>query len=989
MIPLVVRSHYSLMRGTAPVDELVRHAAKLGYRTLALTDMDNLYGLWSFLKSCKIHGVRPVVGAQITDPSSDMLVACLVKSQTGYENLCQIITARKIKKGFDVGNELENLGEGLCILTNDGGLLGRLREAGLDAYAAIPRKPAADSADLRKTAVKIGAPVVAAPDNFFLNPGGLKLHLLLRAIALNSSLSRLESGDAASADAWLSSPKEYEKRFSILPEALEETHGIAERCEFTGPDTTTVFPPWDGGGRTAGDVLRETAYAGAEKRYGAPPGAEVKKRLEYELGIISQKGFSEYFLVVRDIVLRSPRICGRGSGAASLVAYCLEITNVCPMKNNLYFERFLNPGRKDPPDIDVDFAWDERADVIASVLRQYEGRSAMVCNHVFFQPRMAIRETAKVFGLGAGEIAEVADKVPWFRRQGDEGLLEGLRRLPNTRGLGFGEPWPEILRLAGRLVGTPRNISVHPGGVVITPGPISQRAPLELKLDGVPVIQWEKDGAEEAGLVKIDLLGNRSLGVIRDAIDNIRADDRAFDEGRWEPEEDEATRSTVAKGLTMGCFYIESPAMRLLQEKSGKGDFNHLVIHSSIIRPAANEFIREYLLRLRGAGWKPIHPLLDGVLDETFGIMVYQEDVSRVAVALAGFSHSDADRLRKIMSKKEKELELNDFRQKFERGAMLNGATKEQVEEIWRMILSFDGYSFCKPHSASYARVSFQAAYLKTHFPAEFMAAVISNQGGFYSAFAYVSEAKRLGCKILPPDVNKSGVKWHGHDRCLRVGLLSVKNLGGETAGRMAAEREHGLYKDFDDFMARVRPAEDEARALIFCGAFDEVEPLKSRADLLWLLASRRKSDGDGLDTGVGGASGAPPKLPPDDETGLLRRQYSTLGFLCDHHPIIFYDSARVDARSVKAADVRRMVGKTASFAGWLITGKVVTTKHGEPMEFLTFEDETGVLETVFFPKTYRKFCSILDSHRPYLLRGKVEEDFGAVTMSVNDVRAL
>ncbi|MBI3793413.1 MAG: DNA polymerase III subunit alpha [Nitrospinae bacterium] len=981
MVPLIVRSHYSLMRGTAPVDRFVARAKELGFRTLSLTDTDNLYGLWSFLKSCKLHGVRPIIGAHITDPCSDRLVACLVKNQLGYENLCQLITARKIDESFNLEGEVEKLGEGLCILTGDAVLLERWRGAGLDACAAVSRKISGDSSEIRRSAKKIGAPVVAVADSFFLSPGGLKLHRLLRAISLNTSLSRLGEADAAPADAWLASPREYEERFSILPEAVSETDRIAERCRFTGPDASVVFPPWDGGGRTAESILREAAYAGAEKRYGVPLGGSVKSRLEYELGIILEKRFSEYFLVVRDIVLRSPRICGRGSGAASLVAYCLEITNVCPVKNNLYFERFLNPGRKDPPDIDVDFAWDERAGVIASVLKQYEGRSAMVCNHVFFQPRMAIRETAKVYGLGAGEIAEVTSRVPWFMRPGDDGFLVALKRLPRARGLEFGEPWPEILALAGRLAGTPRNISVHPGGVVITPGPISRRVPLELKLDGVPVIQWEKDGAEESGLVKIDLLGNRSLGVIRDAMANVRDNGEKFDERAWEPEEDGATQSLVARGLTMGCFYIESPAMRLLQEKSGKGDFAHLVIHSSIIRPAANEFIREYLLRLRGAEWSPIHPLLEGVLDETFGIMVYQEDVSRVAVSLAGFSHSDADRLRKIMSKKEKVLELADFRNKFEDGASRNGVSREQIAEVWRMILSFDGYSFCKPHSASYARVSFQAAYLKTHFPAEFMSAVISNQGGFYGEFAYVSEAKRLGCKILPPDVNEGEVKWRGSGRELRVGFLSVKNLGAGTMERIVALRKEGPYKSFDDFLLRVNPADDEARALIYAGAFGALEAGRGQAGLLWRLVSRGKADGCFYET--------PPEFQPEKVMELLRREYSALGFLCDRHPIVFYEKACAKVSPVKARDVRRHVGETVNFVGWLITGKVVSTKHDEPMEFLTFEDDTGVLETVFFPKTYRKFCHILESHRPYLLRGKVEEEFGVATMSVTDALAL
>jgi DNA polymerase III alpha subunit len=316
-------------------------------------------------------------------------------------------------------------------------------------------------------------------------------------------------------------------------------------------------------------------------------GEALVERLEHELATIARMKFSSYFLVVKKIVSQSPRTCGRGSGAASLVAYCLGITNVCPVKHNLYFGRFLNPGRTDPPDIDVDFAWDERDSVIDSVLEHFAGRSAMVASHILFQPRMALRETAKVFGMPEAEIGKITRRLPWFWHRGelDAGLLKNLRDRPETRHLDFVAPWPQIMNLAQRIIGIPRYLSVHPGGVVVTPKAIEEYVPLEDAPKGVPIIQWDKDGTEDSGLVKIDLLGNRSLGVIRDALANAKENGTQLDENRWEPEDDPATQKTVAQGRTMGCFYIESPAMRLLHQKAGNGDFEHLVIHSSIIRP--------------------------------------------------------------------------------------------------------------------------------------------------------------------------------------------------------------------------------------------------------------------------------------------------------------------------------------------------------------------------------------------------------------------
>ena len=657
--------------------------------------------------------------------------------------------------------------------------------------------------------------------------------------------------------------------------------------------------------------------------------------------------------------------------------------------NNLYFERFLNPGRKDPPDIDVDFAWDERDGVIASVLGQYAGHAAMVCNHVTFAPRMAIREVAKVFGLTAAEIGRISKRLPWLWRveQTDSDLLCRIKKLPVMRGMEFPSPWPEIISLAQRIVGIPRHLSVHSGGVVITPDPLTDYVPVERAPKGVPVIQWDKDGAEAAGLVKIDLLGNRSLGVVRDAVANLRENGIDLDERTWDPESDEKTCQNVARGRTMGCFYIESPATRLLQQKAGRGDFDHVVIHSSIIRPAANAFIREYVRRLRGGAWKPLHPLLADVLDETYGIMVYQEDVSRAAQAVAGFSAAEADGLRKIMSKKNKGAKLEDCCKRFAAGARHRGLLPDQIEALWQMMMSFSGYSFCKPHSASYARVSFQAAYLKTHHPAEFMAAVISNQGGFYSAFAYVSEARRLGVQILPPHVNQSDFPWRAAGGAMRVGWLSVKQLGEGTCRRLIQCRRQRPFTGLEDFLCRVAPQAPEIRALIHAGALDGLHPGLSRSELLWEAAAweknRRKED-----RAPTLFSSAPrslrPFLPEEREIDRLRREFAVLGFLCDRHPMTLFARAVAPLGGVKARDLADHAGRWVRVAGLLITGKTVQTKKDDPMQFLTFEDETGVVETTFFPGAYRKFCSIIDRSRPFVLTGKVEEDFGAVTLTVS-----
>ncbi len=972
MIPLTVRSAYSLMWGVSGIESLCRHAKKLGYDQLALTDTDNLYGLWPFLTACKREGIRPIVGAEVTDRRTSARAICLVKNNRGYSHLCQLLTRRHTQNDFDLKPALMEFSEGLVMLTANPELLRAGHNAGIDIAGAMPRKPVPATHPLRDTAKRLGIPVVATPDSFFNYPNDVAIHRVLRAIDKNTALSRLKSGDTAPADAFLAAPEAYRKRFAACPEAVKNTAAIAERIAFTGPNFGRVMPPYEFGPPERADAnLREAAYEGVRRRYGEISDAVVE-RLEHELRIISDMGFSGYFLIVSDIVRHSPRTCGRGSGAASLVAYCLGITNVCPVKHNLYFERFLNPGRTDPPDIDVDFAWDERDSVISKVLSKYAGRAALVANHVCFKPRMAVRETARVFGLPDREIKNSGD------------TLLNSNELSKVS--------PEFLAIAQRLIGLPRYLSVHPGGVVITPQPIDNYVPIQTAPKGVPIVQWEKDAVEDAGLVKIDLLGNRSLGVIRDAMANMRENGVEINESRWEPEDDYATQESLARGGTMGCFYIESPAMRLLQQKSRVGDFEHLVIHSSIIRPAANEVIQEYIHRLHGGGWEPIHSLMADVLSETFGLMVYQEDVSRVAVRVAGFSHAEADGLRKIMSKKDRERQLRDYYHRFVAGARNRGVDNDRIEQIWRMIMSFNGYSFCKPHSASYARVSFQAAYLKTHHPAEFMAAVISNQGGFYSAFAYVSEARRLGLNILPPDIMASRIRWTGKDSHLRVGFLSIKDLSAATRDRIVKEREKRPFSDPTDFFERVRPDDTEARALIHCGALDCFHPKSHRAALLWQFCAWQKRRSPKTNTPSlfpDPAIPTMPDLPKDDPKQRLRREFSVLGFLCDRHPITLFADQLKPLNTIKAVRIPRHLGRRIRFAGWLITGKTVVTKKGDPMKFVTFEDETSIVETTFFPAAYNRFCHILDHGRPFLLTGKVEENWGATTLTVDGVRAI
>jgi DNA polymerase-3 subunit alpha/error-prone DNA polymerase len=502
--------------------------------------------------------------------------------------------------------------------------------------------------------------------------------------------------------------------------------------------------------------------------------------------------------------------------------------------------------------------------------------------------------------------------------------------------------------------------------------------PIQISAKGFPILQWEKDGTEELGLVKIDLLGNRSLAVIRDAMCNVKSEYGTFDELSWDPQSDEKTIELLARGKTMGVFYVESPAMRLLQRKSGKGDFEHLVIHSSIIRPAANKYIREYVRRLKGEPFIPVHPALLDTLSETFGIMVYQEDVSKAAIALASFSVEDADMLRKIMSKREKHHRFNDFRKMFIDGCHKNGITDDVIEAVWEMMLSFSGYSFCKPHSASYVQVSFQSAYLKAHYPAAFIAAVLSNYGGFYSTQAYISEAMRLGLTVLPPDVNTSEIRFHSKGTNVITGFCQIKGLSSKAQEKIIEERRSGgVYQSIVDFLERAAIDESDVEKIVSSGALDNLESSGNRSEQFWKLRQFYRTL----------VTSDTPDLRGLTSKQYLLYQYRTLGFLTACHPITLVVNR--NKVKIRAAEIRKYLGKKISLAGWCITSKTVSTKAGDSMEFVTFEDETATFETVFFPDTYRNFAAILSWQAPFMIYGKVTEEFDVEVIEVDKIERI
>lgn len=983
----ICKSSYSLGWGVSSPKALCRQAKKLGYSRLCITDINNLYGLPEFMAAAKQYQITPLIGAEITN--GRQAIICLVQTQQGYSNLCRIISCRHCHPHFDFQHIFKPRHHGILALGSDMNLLLSLRQIGMEPIFDLGLVAQMAQEHLSQQAKHHSLACTTIQHCTTATLEEQRTHLLLRVLHQKKTIQHLTDA---------TNPNPMCPPAPTLPSCPPHHHlslqQISAKCPFSGPARDLIMPPYSSS-HSARQTLRHRALKGAAKRYPSPLTNMVHQRLRYELDIIDTMGFSAYFLVVQDIVCRKGkenkyrRICGRGSGAASLVAYCLHITNVCPIKYNLYFERFLHLGRMDPPDIDIDFAWDERQDVLQEIFARYPRRAAMVCNHVFYQPRMTIREVAKAYGLPESEIKVVTSRIHGLNPQAD--LLPQLKQSIHLQNYIFSAPWPDILKDAQRIIGLPRHLSVHPGGIIITPKPISHYVPIQYSGGRVPIIHWDKDGAEFFGLVKIDILGNRSLGVIRDTIKQIEASGNRFNETDWHPEEDPATQHLIKRGGTMGCFYIESPAMRLLQKKAGSGDFEQLIIQSSIIRPAANEFVREYVRRLHGGTWSHLHPCLKEVLDESFGLMIYQEDVSRVAVTLAGFSHERADGLRKVMSKKDKIRQLHDYEAEFHIGAEKRQIPTQTVREIWRMIMSFDGYSFCKPHSASYAKVSFQAAFLKSHYPAEFMAAVLANGGGYYSTFAYISEAKRLGVQIEPPCINHSQVTWTGKNGRIRTGLLAVQGLSVKSCTTILLARNQRPFSTMLDFLSRVHPNQSEARSLIHAGGLDCLSCSGNRTELLWDTAHyfyiKKNKKQATIPSLFPPTLPAPPQLKTPSFLKQRRREFKTLGFLTDCHPLSLCTPS--GQQRIKAEQLLHYAGQQITLAGWLIAGKLVRTKKGDPMEFLSFEDETAAFETTFFPGAYRTYSPLLEKGRPYLIRGRVDVDFGAATVVVEEIKRL
>ena len=1019
-VPLRNHGFHSLLTGVDAPRTLLERACDLGLPALALTDTDTTAGWIDLLRAAEALAaggspVRPLLGAELSDPHAEGRLVALVAEEPGLASLNRLVSEQRL--GFDPGAHGAGEGrgpedfdlvraavrhqEGLLYLVDHPrlclGLMGRVPaeqvlvaispasvradhgrgservrqgEARNTHLAGDPTRRGASPGDPRRAEASDAPPppepgeeleppktapparpvpagelldvaratglgVLAVPDVYHASPGGADDHRLRVAIKHNALLDDLPPEWLAPRGAHLPTAREVDALYADLedvpgpwgrdpgadgsPAMVARTLEVAARCTFR-PELDGVhfpeveLPPEE----SAYSRLCELAFEGARRRY-RPLRPEVVRRLDHELGTIDGLGFAAYFLLVHRIAeyARTAGIpcVGRGSAADSLVAYCLGLTDADPFRYELIFERFLNPTRRDRPDIDLDFCWRRRDEVIEHVYELFgPERTALISTLNTCGLRSAFRETALACGFppavvnrwskvlphhapseaagafdgssgpapgqepgethelrdGASRVAEgSADGAPRIEAReftsdgeaprehprrlahGGDLPLEGevaraLSSAPEAREFPFEDGrWQRVLRLADGLVGTPRHFGLHPGGVVVAPGPITDLVACQRATKGLVVTQLDKDGVEAVGLVKMDLLGNRALTVLDDAVRELAAAGVEVDLQAL-PEDDPATGDLLAEGRSLGCFQVESPGMRHLLQQTGARDMDAVIQAVALIRPgAAGSGMKDaYIRRFRGLEEPtPPHPRLVDVLWDTRGVLLYQEDVMRVAQTLAGMDLSEADLLRRALQKR-RTAELAPLAERFRRGCAGEGIDPADARHAWELVANFASFGFCKAHAVTYGRIAYRTAWMKAHHPAAYLCAFLNSETGYYRTRVYVEEARRLGVAILPPDVNRSAsrfrVEWLDADGgqsapALRVGLGRVKGLTGALLERLVSEREHGgPYLSLPDLLERARPRRDEAERLVQCGALDGFD--RTRPELLWRL---------------------------------------------------------------------------------------------------------------------------------------------------------
>lgn len=965
-------SWYSLRYGTLSVESLVEEALKNKVDSIALTDINNTMGMIDFVKSCRENNIKPISGVEFRN-GDELLYTAIAKNNQGFKEINDLLSLHN-KKGNEYSCSAPESCHVYFIYPFSKKNPSQLKD---DEFIGIgPTKVSRlHFSELKKYLEKL----VIMNTFTFRNIMDYQLHRNLRAIDHNILLSRLKADQLASPSEKLIPADRLLELFSDFPEVIRNTERITENCSIDF-DYQSIKNKKHFTGKPYDDklLLEKLAMDGLEYRYGRK-NREAEKRVRHELGIIDRLGFSSYFLITWDIIRYSMSRgfyhVGRGSGANSVVAYCLKITDVDPIELDLYFERFINPKRSSPPDFDIDYSWKERDEVIDYIFKRY-GRdfTALLGATSTFRDKSTYRELGKVYGLPKAEIDE---------------LVNNPHADMNKNSI-----TAEIHKYAEMMADFPNIRSIHPGGILISEEPITNYTALDMPPKGFPTTQWDMYVAEDLRFEKLDILSQRGIGHIRECTE-IVSRNRGIDVDVHQVEKfkkDIKIREQIRNGETNGCFYIESPAMRGLLKKLKCDNYLTLVAASSIIRPgvARSGMMREYIYRFHNPhGFKYIHPIMEEQLKETFGVMVYQEDVLKICHHFAGLDLADADVLRRAMSGKFRgKKELQKIIDKFFENCRNKGFSEEVTKEVWRQIDSFAGYSFSKAHSASYAAESYQSLYLKSYFPLEFMVAVINNFGGFYRTWVYFNEAKRCGGVIHLPCVNHSNYKTTIYGKDIYIGFIHLANLESNTGIMIENERKlNGFFHDMEDFIRRTGTSLEQIILLIKTGAFRFTG--KTKPALYWeahLYYGKKEY------RHVQDALFYQPVKKydlPELSQGKVEDAYDEIELLDFPVSLSWFDLLKTSFRGeIRANELGNYIGKTVKMLGLLVTLKWVRTVKKEMMHFGTFLDTEGeFFDTVHFPPVLKNFP--FKGNGLYLLLGTVTEEFGFASLTVEKMAKL
>ena len=971
LVYLNVRSYYSLCFGTISIENLVEQACRLHIPAMALTDINNTMGIIDFVFECKKYDIKPIAGCEFRN-GDELLYVAIARNNEGFREINETLTQHNVSKTpYNINAPQWN---NVVVIYPFGKR--KIAQLADNEFIGIRLSQVSRllTSDLRNHQDKL---VIAQPVTF-LDEKSFEVHKNLRAIDKNILISRLETH--ASPDEMLLPPEKLKAAYALLPEMIKTTQYIVNQCnidfDFESPKNKKTFTEsvYDDM-----ELLRKMAFEGMRYRYGDRD-KEAYRRIEKELDIIEKMGFASYFLIAADIIRYSMSKgiyhVGRGSGANSIVAYCLRITDVDPISLDLYFERFLNPKRSSPPDFDIDYSWKDRDEIHRYIFDRYEDRHvALLGATTTFRDRSVLLEIGKVHGFSKNE------------------------SLPQP-----------IIGIAQQILDFPNIRSIHAGGVLITEEPITCYSALDMPPKGFLTTQWDMYVAERLRVEKLDILSQRGIGHIKDAAEMIRRNRGVnIDIHRVEDfKKDEKVKNLLRNAETNGCFYIESPAMRGLLRKLRCDDYKTLVAASSIIRPgvAKSGMMRQYIQRFHDPQHIDyLHPVLKEQLEETYGVMVYQEDVLKVCHHFAGLDLGDADVLRRMMNHKSRRKdEMTELTKKFFDNCKSRGYSDKVTREVWRQIESFAGYSFSKAHSASYAVESFQSLFLKAYFPLEFQVAVINNFGGFYPTWVYFNELRRQGGIVHLPCVNMSEYLTSLHGKVAYIGFVHLQGLEAEFAQSIVNERiTNGKYRGLADFMERLHPKMEQMTILIRSGAF--MFTGKSKPTLLWeahayngkMSSYRNKFHGmRGLvqetqfrfSHDTFGMQNHDYQLPVMNSQPL-EDAYDEMELFGFPVTLTWFDMLKTRFRGeVFAKNMMQYVGNQYRMLGKLVSLKYVKTSKGELMHFANFLDANGdVFDATIFPNVLKMYPFQGDGI--YLMLGKIVEEFGHPSIEVQKMAKM